>query len=118
MGGAGIIPSLYLHLANWPGLLALVAERMVPLLEDGSVARAGEEAAAAARAEAENLLPGLSGSSPQPAEHSEALRRVLDTFTGRAIPQMMCLGFAIARAINREEGTDRPLSSPKLLVRF
>ena len=101
VGGRGVIPSLYLHLANWPGFLAVVGERIAPLLEDGSVARAGEQAVAAARKEAGRLLPGLSAPAPLPGEHADPLRSVLDTFTGRAIPQMMCVGLALARAIDR-----------------
>jgi hypothetical protein len=76
-----------------------VAERFMPLLENGTIARAGEDAASAARREAEKLLPGLSASGPPPAEHADALRCVLDSFTGRNIPQMMCLGLALSRAI-------------------
>ena len=101
VGAAGVIPSLYLHLANWPSFLALVAERVMPLLKDGTVARAGQQAVTFARAEAENLLSGLSGScAASPTTDAEALRRVLDTFTGRAIPEMMCLGLAMSRAVD------------------
>ena len=98
-GEAGVIPSLYLHLANWPPFLALVADRVLPPLQDGTVGRARDELVLLARTEAQQLAPALSTSTPVPGEHEDHLRRVLSTFAAGVIPEMACIGLGLARAL-------------------
>jgi hypothetical protein len=98
-GEAGVIPSLYLHLANWPPFLALVADRVLPSLQDGTVGRVRDDLILLARTEAQQLAPALSTSTPVPSEHEDHLRRVLSTFAAGVIPEMACVGLALGRAM-------------------
>ncbi|MCK8784246.1 hypothetical protein M0638_07630 [Roseomonas sp. NAR14] len=92
----GVIPSLYLHLALWPALLAAVEPVLAPALADGSLRAAREAAIDAAHREARALLPLVGHASPVPEAELPALRATLDAFTGRVIPQMIPVGLALA----------------------
>jgi hypothetical protein len=98
-GGAGVIPTLYLHLAHWPALLDALADRLRPALADGSVARGRDAAVALARDEARRLVPELAASAPPPREHLAAAAAVLDRFTRRVIPEMIPVGLALERLL-------------------
>jgi hypothetical protein len=98
-GGAGVIPSLYLHLAHWPAVLGAVAARLQPTLADGSVERGREAAVALAQAEARRLVPALAASEAPPREHLAAVASVLDRFTQRVIPEMIPVGLALERLL-------------------
>lgn len=98
-GGDGVLPSLYLHLANWPGFLALACDRLAPLLRDGTIQRSRDEVGRLVDHEARALVPLLTTDVPAPTEHVPALRDVLDTFTRRLIPEMIPVGFALSRAM-------------------
>jgi hypothetical protein len=95
----GVVPSLYLHLAHWPALLAALPE-----LAGEALARidAGREAAvAAAEVEADALRPllGPEATAPVPNGHGPAVLAVLTRFTTQVIPEMVPIGLALRRAL-------------------
>jgi hypothetical protein len=98
-GGAGVLPSLYLHLANWPGFLALACERLAPALRDGSVSRASDAVYRLAADEAPALVALFATDVTYPAAHAAALRAALDSFTRRLIPEMVPVGLALSHAL-------------------
>ena len=97
-GGDSVLPSFYLHLANWPDFLALVCERLEPVLRDGGVARARADACRLAYDEALAIRPLLSTSAPTPTAYLPVLRDTLDTFVYHLIPEMVPVGLAVWRA--------------------
>ena len=104
--GDGVLPSFYLHLANWPELLAVVCQRLEPVLADGSIERAREDARQLARDEATNLAPLLATDIPTPVDYLPALREALDTFAGHLIPEMVPVGLAVWEAMPRHAERD------------
>lgn len=98
-GNALVIPSFYLHLANWPGFLTLACDRLVPLLQDGTVGRVRDELCLMAKREAQNLFPKLSTSLSVSTTHIPPMKSALETFTMQVIPEMIPLGLALARAM-------------------
>ncbi len=98
-GGDGVIPSLYLHLANWPGMLARVCDRVEPLLRDGAVLQSRDELCRLVDGEARGLLPLLATDVHVPVASLPALRSVLETFVYRLIPEMVPVGLALWRAM-------------------
>lgn len=97
--GGGALPSFYLHLANWPGFLAVVCDHLEPPLRDGRISRARDAARRLARDEAVSLAPLLTAASPPPTAYLLALREALDTFADHLIPEMVPVGLAVARAM-------------------
>lgn len=93
-----VMPSLYLHLAHWPALLAALPDTLAPLFADGALVRARDAAVAAAEHEAPSLIATLGAAPPPPAD----LPRFLDTlavFTREVIPAMVPVGLALRRAM-------------------
>jgi hypothetical protein len=90
--GEGRIPaSMYRHLAHWPGFLALAAERIAPLHEDGRlaglIAAASEQAAAAAARVAGRLAaPGPPPAPPTRAAVPAALAEFTSTVIAKMVP--------------------------------
>ena len=93
----GVIPSLYLHLANWPEFLSAACDKVMPLLKDGSIAEARQEAVAMAREEAKALVAPMQKVA-QSAGFPEPVLAVLDQFTTQVIPEMLPIGLALNRA--------------------
>jgi hypothetical protein len=94
----GVVPSLYLHLAHWPALLAALPGWLEPLLEPPALAAARDLAVAAGRREAAAL--GLAADSAGfPQEQAPAVRAALGRFTGQVIPGMVPLGLALRRIL-------------------
>lgn len=91
----GIIPSLYLHLVPWPGLLAALEPALAPAFASGAVVRARDAAVAQAVREAAALRPALAPPGEFPAEHRQAVLAVLAQFTTEVIPAMVPVGAAI-----------------------
>ena len=98
-GGGGVLPSLYLHLANWPGFLALAYERLAPLLRDGVVRTSGEETCVHVESEARGIVPLLTTDVPAPHDQLAAIRTVLGQFAHHLIPEMIPVGVSLARAM-------------------
>jgi hypothetical protein len=92
---AGIIPTLYLHLAQFPALLAPLYMSLSPLMAMGRIAQLRAAALAAAEQEAEALRPYLAAlPSPAGRESAEAAMR---PFVTRVIPDMVPVGLMLAR---------------------
>lgn len=92
------IPSLYLHLATWPALLAPLDRSLAPLFASGVVAASRRMLIARAEALAPRLLPAISPPGPFPAEHRTAMLAALDAFAGGLIAEMGGIGARLARA--------------------
>lgn len=100
----GVIPSLYLHLALWPGLLAPLRGALAPLFASGAVARSRDLACGIAEDEAGQLLPLLPDAGTFPAEHEASSLRALETFTREVIPEMVPVGVALRAALAETTG--------------
>jgi hypothetical protein len=94
---SGIIPSLWVHLAHWPALLAALPGWLGPLLEPGTLRTTRLAAVALAEREGDALRPHFArlGEAPQ----REAVLAALTTFTTLLIPDMAPLGLALERTL-------------------
>ena len=91
---AGAVPSLYLHLAHWPGFLEQARGRIEPL----PLADLRDAARTLAAAEAKSLLAGMAA-GPPPAAIREAVERALGRFARGLIPEMLPVGLVLERAL-------------------
>lgn len=93
----GVVPTLYLHLAHWPALLAPLYGSLSPMAATGRIAVLRERALAAASHEADQLRAYLAV-PPEPARHElDLARAALVQFTGRVIPEMVPIGLMLGR---------------------
>jgi len=99
LAGPGVIPSLYLHLAHWPGLLEALEGWLAPLLAPAALTAARLAAIAAAERVAAGLGPL---DTPAPAGGDAAVATVLERFTKGVIPDLvpvcLALGAMLASA--------------------
>ncbi|MGD9537423.1 MAG: hypothetical protein AB7P52_17975 [Alphaproteobacteria bacterium] len=101
-----VTPSLYRHLAHWPGLLALLPDRLEPAFRLGAVRDAAAAYRRAADAEIATLLPAARqalderGGAQPPAE-AAGLAETLDAFAA-LIPEMIAVGRLIRAALPSE----------------
>lgn len=101
--GAGITPSLYLHLAHWPEFLGAARQPLAASFADGSVERARSRICRLAAAEAVTLTAAM----VDPAslrKDLEPVRRALETFTQHVIPEMIVVGHALRAALSKGAG--------------
>jgi len=91
----GAVPSLYLHLAHWPGFLEQARGRIEPL----SIAELREQASALGRGEAEPLARRLAPGAP-PATRDAAVEAI-GRFSRGLIPEMLPVGLVLERALPR-----------------
>ncbi len=89
--GEGVIPSLYLALVPWPGVLAALPDWLAPLYASDTLRAARDSAVQAATAQAANLLPAT---GPAPARLA-AMRPGLDRFTRLVIPDLVPVCLAL-----------------------
>lgn len=94
------IPSLYLHLATWPALLAPLDEALAPLFTRGAVAASRQALIARAEALAPRLLPAMTPPGRFPDEHRAPMLAALGAFTGRLIAEMSGIGARLAHALD------------------
>ena len=89
--GDGVIPSLYLALAPWPGVIAALPDWLGPLLAADALRAARESVVRTAATEAAALMPTL---GPAPAG-LDAMRPALERFTRLVIPDLIpvCVAF-------------------------
>ncbi len=87
----GTIPSLYLALAPWPGVVATLSEWLGPLYAPEAMRAARQSAVRAAEAEAAALLPAV-GPAPQALP---VVRPTLDRFTTLVIPDLIPVCIAL-----------------------
>lgn len=93
-----VVPSLYLHLAHWPEVVAGLPALLAPLFDGGVLAAARDAAVAAAEAEAPALVAALGPAPPPPAALAGFLP-TLALFTREVIPGMVPVGLALRRAL-------------------
>lgn len=93
-----VIPSLYLHLAHWPAVLAALPAALAPLFDGGALAAARDAAVAAAEAEAPALIASL-GPAPAAPGGCDAFLARLAMFTREVIPGMVPVGLALRRGL-------------------
>jgi hypothetical protein len=99
-----VIASMYRHLAHWPGFLALVWERLIPLTDGGQI-----DAIIATNLEkGRNIARRLAAQIPAPAqapsaETMEQANAALDLFIRYAIGRMVPLGSLVARSFPHSE---------------
>jgi hypothetical protein len=94
---AGVVPTLYLHLAHWPALLTPLYMALSPLFGMGRIAALRARALAAASREADALRPHLAAPPPPPSDSLARARAVLAPFTGQVIPDMVPIGLMLSR---------------------
>lgn len=92
-----VMPSLYLHLALWPDMLAALPATLAPLFADGGLVRGRDAAVLAAKVEAPGLIGGL-GAAPAPPPALPEFLRTLGTFTREVIPGMVPVGLYLGAA--------------------
>jgi hypothetical protein len=93
----GIIPSLWLHLAHWPALLAALPGWMGPMLEAPVLRATRLGAMALAEREGDALRAHFAEVGEPP--HRAAMLAALTTFTTLLIPDMCPIGVALDRAL-------------------
>jgi hypothetical protein len=91
---AGAVPSLYLHLAHWPGLLDLARGR----IEQLPLAELRERTRELAKDEANVLLSAMAA-PPPPAAVREEVELALGRFARGLIAEMLPVGLALRRAL-------------------
>jgi len=91
----GVIPTLYLHLAQQPALLAPLFSALSPLMAMGRIAAMRDTAMRAAAIEAEALRPYLASPPLPPPASLHAARSVLAQFTSKVIPEMIPIGLML-----------------------
>ena len=93
-----VMPSLYLHLAHWPAVLAALPGVLAPLLADGALARARDAAVAAAQAEAPGVVAAL-GPAPAAPDALAGFLATLAVFTREVIPGMVPVGLCLRASV-------------------
>jgi hypothetical protein len=97
-----VVPSLYRHLALWPDLLPPLRDALSPLFAEGRVAALRDSLLGVAEESAAALLPRLTPPpGPFPAEHRDAVLRVLAIFPGKLIAEMAAVGLLLDAELSR-----------------
>lgn len=98
--GHPIIPSLYRHLAIWPGFLALGASRVLAMHESGAVADLAATLHHRADAAAETMARQIPahGDLPLGGDRS-ALAQLFRSFTTGPVPTMVVVGLVLRRML-------------------
>ncbi len=89
--GDGVIPSLYLALAPWPGVVEALARWLGPLYAPAAMRAARASTLRAAEQEAASMLPAI---GPAP-DGLAAMRPTLDRFTRLVIPDLVPVCIAL-----------------------
>ncbi|MEQ8249095.1 MAG: hypothetical protein RID42_15555 [Alphaproteobacteria bacterium] len=102
--GDGIVPSLYRHLANWPGFLGAAATALGRRFDDGSILTAAHAVAEAGRHEVPRLVAGLNIAPAPPLliTNRAAVTESVEKFS-RRIPEMIVVGRLLAAALMEEK---------------
>lgn len=89
-----MIGTLWRHLAHWPGLLQLAADRMVDQQRDGSIPKRAEEAVASARQAGTRLAHLRAGLAPMP----DAARQIITAYVREPeqLARMVSIGQSLA----------------------
>ncbi|MCO6414580.1 hypothetical protein JYK14_00090 [Siccirubricoccus sp. KC 17139] len=95
-GDSGVVPSLYLHLAHWPALLAALPGWLGEELSPTRLTAGRDLAIRLAEREADALRPRLAPQGGVPGGHGAQVLAALGTFTRQVIPGMVPLGHLLA----------------------
>ncbi len=95
-GADGVIPSLYLALAPWPGVIDILPHWLAPLYDPAALHSA--RASTCRLAEQAALLPPPA----PPPEAVAAMQPPLQLFTRVVIPDLIAVGFALRRLLPAE----------------
>jgi hypothetical protein len=98
LSDGAVVPSLYLHLALWPDVLARLPDMLAPLRADGGLAHWRDTAVEAARLAAPGLIAAL-GAAPAPPSALPAFLTRLEVFVREVIPGMVPVGLFLRRAL-------------------
>jgi hypothetical protein len=98
------VPSLYRHLALWPVLLPPLRQALAPRFAEGRIAALRASLLGVAEESAAALLPRLTPPGPFPAEHRDAVLRVLAVFPGKLIAEMAAIGLMLDAELARVTG--------------
>ncbi len=93
-------PSLYLHVALIPDLLAPMRAALAPMVASGAIPALRDALIARAVAAAAQLRAGMTPPGPFPAAHAGAMLTALDAFAGGLIAEMGGIGAGLARALD------------------
>ncbi len=96
-----VVPSLYRHLALWPDILPPLREALVPRFAEGRIAALRDSLLGVAEESAAALLTHLTPPGPFPAEHRDAVLRVLAVFPGKLIAEMAAVGLVLDAELSR-----------------
>ena len=96
-----VVPSLYRHLALWPGVLPPLRGALAPRFAEGRIAALRAALLGVAEDSAAALLPRLAPLGPFPAEHRDAVLRVLAVFPGKLIAEMAAVGLVLDAELSR-----------------
>jgi hypothetical protein len=95
------VPSLYRHLALWPDILSPLRQALAPRFAEGRIASLRASLLGVAEDSAAALLPRLTPPGPFPAEHRDAVLRVLAVFPGKLIAEMAAIGLMLDAELAR-----------------
>jgi hypothetical protein len=98
IGGSPVIPTLYLHMTDWPGFLDIAAATVAPLDDDGRLG----QAASALREEARRAaarLPRYAVGQPAPSEGQRRNLLGLVELFPEAISRMIVIGAHLRRSM-------------------
>jgi hypothetical protein len=90
-----VVPSLYRHLALWPGVLPPLRAALAPRFAEGRIAALRGSLLGVAEDSAAALLPRLTPPGPFPSGHRDAVLRVLAVFPGKLIAEMAAVGLML-----------------------
>jgi hypothetical protein len=95
------VPSLYRHLALWPGLLPPLRKALAPLFAEGRIGSLRDGLLGVAEESADALVLRLAPPGPFPVEHRDAVLRVLAVFPGKLIAEMAAIGLMLDAELSR-----------------
>ena len=98
LSDGAVVPSLYLHLALWPDVLARLPDMLAPLRADGGLPHWRDTAVEAAHLAAPGLIAAL-GAAPAPPSALPAFLTRLEVFVREVIPGMVPVGLFLRRAL-------------------
>lgn len=90
-----VIPSLYLALARWPGVIGVLPDWLSPLYHPQILRSVRKENCRLAEIEAQTMLPPRRPLPEAIAELQSGLRQ----FTNQVIPDLIAVGFALRRLL-------------------